>query len=222
MSLRTAATRAELLRTRRALERVEKGIALTRRKREALVAELLRAAIPAVARWEQLAEASDVAAEALLAAVSAHGISAIDAMGRPGGDIAITLVPATIWGLPVSDVQAVQAPDASSTARQRAPSLTGPAAAEAGRRYARFAGLLVEAAPLEQRLRRLGDAVAETSRRLRALEQRLAPTLQQRASRIREALDEREREEHVRLRHVRRVLHARRDHGETSPPSTPT
>lgn len=210
MSARTAATRQELLRTRRALERVEKGIALTRRKREALVSELLRAAMPAVARHAQLADASEAAAEAMLAALTARGIAALDAMAIPAGDLAVAITPTTIWGLPVSDVEAVQAPDASSSARARAPSLTGPSAAEAGRRYAHFTSLLIEAAPLEQRLRRLGDAVAETSRRLRALEQRLAPELTHRAARIREALEEREREEHVRLRHVRRVLHEHR------------
>jgi V/A-type H+-transporting ATPase subunit D len=48
-------------------------------------------------------------------------------------------------------------------------------------------------------LRRLGTALAQTTRQVNRLERRVAPGLRRQASQVRAALDEREREEHVRL-----------------------
>lgn len=209
MSGRLAATRADLLRTRRQLARVRQGIVLTRRKREALVAELFRAATPAAAHRERVADAAAAAARAQAAALGARGADGLAAAAWPGGDLAVEVAPTQVWGLPVSDIRAVQAPAADLAARDRTGALAGPAVAHAAQRYAVLAALLVEAAPAEQRLRRLGEAVAEASRRLRALEQRLEPGLAARAARVQAALDEREREEHVRLRAVREALRRR-------------
>jgi V/A-type H+/Na+-transporting ATPase subunit D len=213
MTTRFVATRAELLRTRRQLGRVRQGIVLTRRKREALVAELFRAATPAAARRERVAEAAAAAARALAAALEARGLGALAVTALPAGDLAVDVVPTQIWGLAVSDIRAVQAPAADAAARDRAAALAGPAIGLTAQRYAALTALLVEAAPAEQRLRRLGDAVAEASRRLRALEQRLEPSLAARAAHVQAALDEREREEHVRLRAVREALRRRRAEG---------
>ena len=55
MSERLAATRSHLLRSRRRLERIGRGIALLTRKRRALAAELFRMAAPAIeAGWRLL------------------------------------------------------------------------------------------------------------------------------------------------------------------------
>jgi vacuolar-type H+-ATPase subunit D/Vma8 len=58
-------------------------------------------------------------------------------------------------------------------------------------------------------LRRLGSAVSDTGRRLRTLEERVAPALSARIVGVRRTLDEREREEHLRLQHVKRRLQGR-------------
>ena len=55
----------------------------------------------------------------------------------------------------------------------------------------------------EMLLRRLGEALARTSRQVNMLEQRLAPTLSDQVARMRRTLDEREREEHRRLKWLR-------------------
>jgi V/A-type H+-transporting ATPase subunit D len=53
-------------------------------------------------------------------------------------------------------------------------------------------------------LRRLGHAVARTSRQVRALELRVEPELAASVTTMSNVLDEREREEHLRLRHFLR------------------
>ncbi|MHB1861560.1 MAG: V-type ATP synthase subunit D [Gemmatimonadaceae bacterium] len=199
---RIAPTRASLLGARRRLERVLKGASLTRRKREALVAELFKLARPAVNVRQQLADSANAAADALASALAVHGLLGLTAMAWPTGDPRVEVRPAQIWGLSVSDVIHRPALQRTLDARGLAPGDVGTAVEEAARRYEIFAELLIEAAPREQRVRRLSDAVATTSRRLRTLEQRVAPALQTQIVSVRRDLDEREREERLRLQRL--------------------
>jgi H(+)-transporting ATP synthase subunit D len=199
---RIATTRVELLRARRALARVRHGATLVRRKREALVTQLFRAARPAMELRAQLAEAATAAAEALLDAMSEHGSSGLAAMSHPLRRVEIALQPAVVWGIPVSDVVERPAMLRTLDARGTAPALTGPAAATAAARFERLTDLLIDAAPREQRVRRLGDAVARATRQVRTLEQRVAPDLERRITSVRRQLDEREREDRLRLKRL--------------------
>jgi len=200
---RLAATRLDLLRARRELRRVRHGAALVRRKREALVAELFRAARPALDLRDRITTASTEAAKALIDALAEHGSSGLAAMANPARAIALELTPAVVWGIPVSDVVNREPVSRSLDARATAPAMTGPAAARAASRFERLTDLLVEAAPREQRVRRLGDAVSRTTRQMRTLEQRVAPRLEWQIAQVRRQLEEREREDRIRLKRFR-------------------
>lgn len=206
MSTRTRLppTRMNLLRARRDLARVERGISLTRRKREALVAELFRIARPAVDVRAKIAEAVTRASEALADALAVHGAADLAAMAWPAAEPVVELRPAQVWGLGVSDVVSRTAIARTLDARGLAPAITGPAVTATAALYEALADLLIDAAPREQRVRRLSEAVGETTRRLLTLEQRVAPGLAAQIGDVRQQLEEREREEHLRLRHVRR------------------
>jgi len=206
MSTRTRLppTRMNLLRARRDLARVNRGISLTRRKREALVAELFKIARPAVDVRAKIADAVTRASEALADALALHGAADLDAMAWPAAEPLVELRPAQVWGLGVSDVVSRTAVARTLDARGLAPAITGPAVAATAALYEELADLLIEAAPREQRVRRLSEAVGETTRRLLTLEQRVAPNLAEQIGDVRQQLDEREREEHLRLRHFTR------------------
>lgn len=201
---RVAPTRMNLLRARRQLERVEKGTALLRRKREALVAELFRLARPAVDARTAITQRFREAYPALLRALAAHGYDGLRALAWPTREIAVEIEPGQVWGIPVSDI--VERPPVRRTleARGTAPGHTGPATVDAASQFEALADLLLEAAPRELRIRRLGEAVAQTSRQVHTLEQRVGPALTTQITVVRRTLDEREREEHLRLKHVQR------------------
>jgi len=201
---RLAPTRMNLLRARRELARVVKGIALTRRKREALVSELFAAARPAVGVRQRIAEAATRAGFALGGAISVHGVDGLTPMSWPLKQPEVELRPAQVWGIAVSEVVGKPSFARTIDARGVAPQLTGPATADAAAAYESLVELLVEAAPREQRVRRLSEALADTTRRLRTLEQRVAPQLTTAIAGVRRQLEEREREEQMRLRHVQR------------------
>lgn len=197
-------TRLNLLRSRRRLGRVREGADLLRRKREALVRELLARARPLIDERERISRAAAVAYPALVEALAVEGSGGVLASAEPGREVAVTMTSSQVWGLPIASVAEAPRLERTLEARGTAPGPTPPATVEAAAAFETFAQLLVEAAPREMLLRRLGHAVAQTSRQVRALERRVEPALASAVSAMTSLLDEREREEHLRLRHFLR------------------
>lgn len=205
---RVPATRLDLLRSRIRLARVGRGAAVVRRKREALVAELFRLARPASDARVRIDAAARAAYAALIPALTDHGRSGLQVFGWPVRDYQVELAQGVVWGVPVAQI--VSRPPVARTlaARGVPPTGSGPSAVRAAERFELLVEDLLEAAPREMLLRRIGEALARTSRQVNTLERRLAPELQATISRIQQALDEREREERVRLG---RLLRRRQD-----------
>ena len=82
------------------------------------------------------------------------------------------------------------------------------AAAEAAREFETLMEQLIDAAPQEHALRRLGQALSRTTRLVNTLEQRVAINLAADLAAIRRTLSEREREEHLRIKRLIGRRHA--------------
>lgn len=200
---RPSPTRLNLLRAARRLAQVTRGVGLLRRKREALVTELFKLARPAADARTRIADAGARAYPLLLAALSLHGRSGLRSLAWPERLIEVEIEGGSLWGIAVSRIVARPALARTLTARGTAPGLTGPAAAATGDAFERLADLLLEAAPGEMLMRRMGEALARTSRQVNMLERRLAPALRDSVAGMRRALDEREREERLRLKRLK-------------------
>jgi H(+)-transporting ATP synthase subunit D len=203
VSARAATTRAELLRGRRLLARVEKGAALLRRKREALVRELFPLARPAVDARRAIAATADAAYRAELEALAIHGEATVAATGAPPRELALDVSVRRAWGVAVPRLADLPVWDRDLAARGTAPGPTGVALFEAANRFERLGAELLDAAARELHVRAIGQALGRTSRQLHTLEQRVAPSLRARIDAIDRALGEREREEQTRLRRMR-------------------
>lgn len=83
------------------------------------------------------------------------------------------------------------------------------AASMAAEAFEDLVELLIEAAPEDALLRRSCQALAEVTRLVNTLEQRLAPALARELATTRRTLEEREREEHLRLRRRSSLSHRR-------------
>ncbi len=201
---RSPTTRMGLLEIRGRRDIAGKGARLLRAKREVLAGEI----------WRMMREVLEGRAkldDALRDAVKALGLSkALD--GQPtlesladvaGRDIPVHVDVRRVWGVPTPSVTAPPLARAAD-ARGTSPTSWGPAAVAAAHRHEEALEILLRIASRELHLARLGEEIQETSRRINALEQILLPSLGTEAGRIEAALDERDREDAVRLKRLRR------------------
>lgn len=200
-----APTRTNLLRSRRRLERVERGGDLLRRKRQSLVGELFRLAGAAIDARERVEERAATLWPAALGALAAEGGDGTIALGWPGREVTVEVRPERTWGIGVAQIVSRTPVARGLPARATAPSWTGPAAVAVADEAEALVELLLDAASREMLIRRLGAALSRTSRQLHTIEQRVAPALEAQISRTRRVLEEREREEHERIRHLVRA-----------------
>ena len=203
---RLVATRSTLLRARAQLDRVRRGADAVSRKRQALVGHLFRIARPAIDARTEIAERVNEAAGALYDALAVNGLDALRVVDLPPRELTVDVTPAQIWGVRVADVQAAEQVRRTLEARGTTAASAGPELTAAADAYESLADLLIAAAPRELRVARLADAVASTSRQLRLLRERVEPRLISQIATVAHTLEEREREEHLRLKHLQRRL----------------
>ncbi len=201
---RTPATRSSLVRFRRRLEQVQKGAVLLRRKRESLVAELFARAKPAITTRDGVEQQSRRAWRGYWSAVALSGADGVTALGWPTRALTVDLEPFELWGLRAVTLEHPPRVVRSLGTRGVLPGSEDAASQEAARDFEVLVERLLAAAPQEHAMRRIGQALARTTRLVNTLEQRVAVTLKRDLSNIRRTLEEREREEHVRRKLLQR------------------
>ncbi len=145
-----------------------------------------------------------IAYRALVDALAAAGRSDLAALAWPSRDLRVDLVdPGPPAGTAPADRFAAPPPLVRGTAaRALVPGQSDPAAEKAAQAFERLLELVLATAPEESAIRRIGRALAHTVRQVNVLEQRVAVDLARALVRVRRTLDEREREESVRLRRI--------------------
>lgn len=200
MSERAAPTRMNLLRARRQLDRVLRGADLLRKRREALVAELFRTARPAIDARAAVDQQARKGYAALLEALAVQGRHGLRPLGWPQRELALEIEDSTVWGVPAARITETSPVRRTPEARGVAPGAAGPAAEIAAEEFESLLEMLLAAAPRELLLQRLAEALARTSRQVNTIEHRLAPRLHADIASIAAVLEEREREERLRMR----------------------
>jgi V/A-type H+-transporting ATPase subunit D len=180
-----------------------KGARLLRAKREVLAGEIWRMMREVLEGRARLDDALRDAVKALALAKALDGQGALESVADVAArDVPVHVDVRRVWGVPTPSVTApplVRPADA----RGSAPTSWGPAGVEAARAHEEALEVLLRIASRELHLARLGEETQETSRRINALEQLLLPSLGTEAGRIEAALDERDREDAVRLKRLR-------------------
>ncbi len=207
MTVRSVApTRSGLLRASTRLGRVRKGRELLNRKREALISELFRSARPALDARKQVEDGANEAYAALLHALAARGEAALQAYAWPKRTVMVELEERQIWGIPVPTVVSHSPIRRTLGARDTTAAAVGPAAARTADEFEQLVELVLESLPKEQLVRRLGVALSKTTRQVNTLQLRVEPALTAELHALRGMLEERERDERSRLRHVLRRI----------------
>jgi V/A-type H+-transporting ATPase subunit D len=180
-----------------------KGARLLRAKREVLAGELFRLMRDVL---EGRARLDDVLREGVKALGLARALDGADRLASlamtAGREVPLQVTARRVWGVATPVVSAPSLARAAD-ARGSSPTSWKPSGAQAARLHEEALEVLLRIASRELHLARLGEEIQETSRRINALEQLVLPQLGSEASRIESALDERDREDAVRLKRFR-------------------
>lgn len=202
-------TRTELLTRKMQIRLAKQGAELLRGKREALVREFLEELRRFATDRKAMKKALTTAKQSLMTALTIDGPlsvgSAALACRQP---VSVDIEEENIWGTRVANVKsdyAVRSP------AQRGYTAGGTSIRidEAAERFEAAVELIIKVSPVDRKLRVLGEEIRKTSRRVNALEQRLIPNLTEEVRFIRNALDQREREEIFRLKRLKQKLLAK-------------
>jgi V/A-type H+-transporting ATPase subunit D len=205
------ATRTELLARRAQITLAEHGRDLLEDKREQLMAEFRATARNVLAGSDALQAAGAAARVALDRARSRDGPHAVvSASFAATGHVEVEARVETIMGVRVPHIEH-RPVGRSLLARGYSLAATTPRIDDAAERFEAEVDLVLQVAAGEVRLRRLAAEIAATTRRANALEHVVIPRLISSRNRIQRALEEREREDHFRLKRVqmRRSPHAK-------------
>jgi len=196
----SAATRSELLTRRADIALARQGLDVLEEKREQLMTEYRKTADVFLAGAGALEEAAARGRRALAVAESMDGPEAVRSAGLAvAAEIPVRTRVTAIMGVRLADI--TYEPVGRPTA-DRGYSLAGttPRIDPVAEHFEAELSMLLDLATSELRLRRLVDEIGRTTRRVNALETVIIPGLEQELARIQEILDERERQDHFRLK----------------------
>jgi V/A-type H+-transporting ATPase subunit D len=200
-------TRSELLERRAQIQLAQQGMDLLKQKRDALLIEFMSVMDETLRLSEMLQRATAEAQYSLAVAKSVDGnVSVRSVAMATKGDVSVDMSGTKIMGIAVPVVTKGESPVRSSFTRGY--SITGVSSRidESADKFERILDVIIEYADIETRLKRLGEEIQKTNRRVNALEQITVPSLREQVAYIRQTLDERAREDLFRLKKVKKKI----------------
>ncbi len=198
-----SATRTELLARRAQIALAVQGRDLLNEKRDQLLAEFRRVADVVLGGTDALERSAAEGRRLLALAEAGDGPEAVaSAAVATRDEIGLQAGTTSIMGVRIARIEhdPVGRP---RTGRGYSLTGTGPRIDAVAQAYEGQLELILEVATTELRLRRLAEEIGKTTRRVNALEFVLIPRLIAERKRIQSVLEERERQDHFRLKRVK-------------------
>jgi len=178
------------------------GVTLLKHKREVLMAEFMKLVKPLMEKQKRLHKEMVQAFHCLNTARAIDGIGELEsAANLRENRVSIDITTVKNWGIEIPKIESAD----GLGARFREPysHSTSLRIFETRDRFEKVLNEIIEIAPLEAGLKRLGREIQKTTRRINALELMLIPRLRDEIRFIRNSLEEREREDNFRLRRIK-------------------
>jgi V/A-type H+-transporting ATPase subunit D len=180
---------------------------LLKKKRDALLIEFMSVMDETLRLSSVLQKNASEAQYSLAVAQSVDGTVALaSAALATKGEITVDMTGTKIMGVSVPVVTKGESPVRTSFTRGY--SITGVSSRidDTADKFEQVLDVIIEYADIETRLKRLGEEIQKTNRRVNALEQITVPQLQDQVAYIRMTLDERAREDLFRLKKVKKKI----------------
>ncbi len=206
MAENIAPTRSNLLQRRDQVKLAIRGADLLKRKRDALVGEFFALVKSSLEARRDLSRVSREAYFALFLANAWDGPEAVGSLAlAQQGELEISLKMENIFGVKVPQVQ----PPTFDESLPFSPVTAGASTLEAAKQFRKLVEAIVRVAATETRLRKIGEEIKKTNRRVNALEQLVIPGINYEIRHIRSVLDQRALEEVTVLKRIKAKLQAR-------------
>lgn len=206
MAEQIAPTRSNLLQRRDQLRLAIKGADLLKRKRDALISEFFDLVKDSLAARRELTKTSQEAYFSLFLAKAWDGPEAVESLSLAAKtELELSLKVENLFGVKVPQVQ----PPEFSKELPFSPINAGARTLDAAAQFRNLTEALIKVAATETRLRRIGEEIKKTNRRVNALEQLVIPGVQLQIKDIRSVLDQRALEEVTVLKRIKAKLDAR-------------
>jgi V/A-type H+-transporting ATPase subunit D len=203
-------TRSELLERKQQITLAEQGMDLLKQKRDALLIEFMSVMDETLRLSSDLQRTTSEAQYSLAIAKSVDGVVSVrSASFATKGSVTIDMTGTKIMGVSVPVVTKGESPLRSPFTRGYAITGVSSRIDETADKFERILDVIIEYADIETRLKRLGEEIQKTNRRVNALEQVTIPALKEQVNYIRQTLDERSREDLFRLKKVKKKIERR-------------
>ncbi len=200
-------TRSELLERRSQIALAQQGMDLLKQKRDALLLEFMGVMDETLRLSDSLQKTVSEAQYSLAVAQAVDGVVALRSAGlATRGEIVVDMTGTKIMGVSVPVVTKGDSPIKSSFTRGYSVTGVSSRVDESADKFERVLDVIIEYADIETRLKRLGEEINKTNRRVNALEQVTVPALREQVGYISQTLDERAREDLFRLKKVKNKI----------------
>lgn len=197
-------TRMNLITRKAQIKLAQQGAELLKNKRDALIQEFFGLVKPLVALRKELAQKLSEAEWQLFLALAFDGPQSLSSAAMAcRRDLAVDIETRNLWGIRIAELKKTTTLTRSSTTRGYAVTSISARIDQAAATFEELLSKILEVAPVEIKLKKLGEEIKKTSRRVNALEQRLIPRLSSEKRYIQQVLEEREREDVFRLKRIK-------------------
>jgi len=170
-------TRMNLLQRKQQAKIAIQGVDLLKRKRDALVADFFNIVRQSLAARERLTAACQEAYVMLALAKAWEGREALEAAALADRrEVLVDIEVRNVWGTKIPEV-AMKEVRRTLMGRGHNPATTSARTVESAANFEEVVAAILEVAATEIRLRKIGEEIKKTTRRVNALEQVVIPRL---------------------------------------------
>jgi len=200
-------TRTNLLLLKEKSRSVVNSVGILKARKQALIKEFLAATLPFLRSREDIRQTYGKALRELALALGREGSDTIGSIViSTEREFGIDVIEKSIWGLHYKDIVFHDEPNRTADKRGYDEYFTTPHLEEGTALFEKLLEFMLHIAEYESKLKRLGDEIMRTTRRIKVLEEMVLPGIKHQVRTIAQYIGERERESFYRLKRVKSIL----------------
>ncbi len=204
-------TRMNLLNLRRQIQMAIQGANLLKNKRDALMNEFRKLITVIVKERKVLEDELRKSINMLTITIGIDGKEALESVALSSSrKLEIEMIPRKAWGVKVTEFKYGDIIKGALKRGISPISITSRVQLTANS-FEKSIDAILRVVPLEYKLRKFGEEIRKTNRRVNALEQKLIPEMREQAKFIRQILEDREREDKFRLKILKKKTESKQE-----------